>query len=574
MGELLRLFTFATSVFLACSPSDTHPKHEFRAVWVASFHNIDWPSARGLSSEDQQAEFLSLLKSQQQNGMNALVVQVRPCGDAFYPSSLAPWSEWITGTQGRAPEPYYDPLAFMLDETHKANMEFHAWLNPFRAVSHQRFSSVDSSNLVNKKPEWFFQYGQKTFFNPGIPAVRDYLTGVVMEIVKNYDIDGIHFDDYFYPYKEDGMEIPDQQTFQVYGSGFSDIGEWRRNNINLFVEQVSLAIRKEKPFVKFGISPMGIWRNKSSDPRGSDTRVSQTSYDALYADVHKWLELHWIDYAAPQLYWGTEHPSASYAELLPWWAENSYGRHVYIGQAMFKVKNGQSRYWDNPSQLILQLKLNKAHPEIKGSIFYSASSFTNNPYPVKETLRNDFYRYPAMIPAMTWKDSIPPLAPPSLTAWEESGKVILTWQPSAPAEDKETPRYYVIYRFSSKEKVDMNDPSHIITITKATNYIDATADANQAYTYLVTAVDRMHNESRSCAAVMVKTLIAASGSLPPQVGESLQLQQEGSFDETLKKRLRKEIPAITPLMRRTSHILPESMIQEKNGPMTFRGIQP
>ncbi|MEZ4777013.1 MAG: family 10 glycosylhydrolase [Bacteroidia bacterium] len=572
MGELLRLFTLATSVFLACSPSDIPPKRQFRAVWVATFHNIDWPSTRGLSAEDQQEEFLSILKSQKKNGMNALVVQIRPCGDAFYQSQLAPWSEWITGVQGRAPEPFYDPLTFMVEETHKANMEFHAWMNPFRAVSHQRFSSVDSSNLVNKKPEWFFQYGQKTFFNPGEPAVRDYLTRVVVEVVKNYDVDGIHFDDYFYPYKEDGMPIPDQKTFETYGGGFPDIESWRRNNIDLFVSQVSEAIRKEKSYVKFGISPLGIWRNKSVDPAGSNTRVSQTSYDALYADVRKWLKLHWIDYVAPQLYWATEHPSASYSELLPWWAENSFGRHVYIGHAMFKVKNDQSRYWENPSQLILQLKLNSAHPEVKGSIFYSANSFNGNPSHVEETLQNDFFHFPALIPAMTWKDSIPPLAPATLTAWEEGGKVILTWPQSERAEDKELPRYYVVYRFSQDEKVNMNDATGILALVKTTNFIDNTASSEKTYTYLVTAVDRLHNESRTCAAVIVKTLLADSGSVLPEVGESLDFHNAENLDETLKKRLRKNVPFIAPLEFRTSHWLSQPIEPYKNSTLTSRGI--
>lgn len=574
MGELLRLFTLATSVFLACSPSDIPPKRQFRAVWVATFHNIDWPSTRGLSSDDQKDEFLSLLNSQQQNGMNALVVQIRPCGDAFYQSQLAPWSEWITGVQGKAPEPFYDPLAFMVEETHKANMEFHAWMNPFRAVSHDRFSSVDSSNLVNKKPEWFFQYGHKTFFNPGEPAVRDYLTRVVLEVVKNYDVDGIHFDDYFYPYKEDGMAIPDQKTFETYGGGFADIESWRRNNIDLFVNQVSEAIRREKSYVKFGISPLGIWRNKSADPSGSNTRVSQTSYDALYADVRKWLKLQWIDYVAPQLYWSTEHPSASYTELLPWWAENSFGRHVYIGHAMFKVKNDQSRYWDNPSQLVLQLTLNHAHPEVKGSIFYSASSFKGNPSNVKETLQNDFFQYPALIPPMTWKDSIPPLAPTTLTAWEEGGKVILTWPQSLRAKDKDLPGYYVVYRFAQDEKVNLNDAQGILALVKTTNFIDHTASSEKSYTYLVTAVDRLHNESQTCAAVIVKMLLAESGSVLPEVGELLDFQNTENLDETLKKRLRRNVPAIAPMSFRTAQLLSQPIEPDKNSSLTSRGINP
>lgn len=548
MAELLRLFLLATVALSSPTASPDSPKREFRAVWVTSFHNIDWPSARGLSPEEQKADFMTILHEQKDNGMNALMVQVRPCGDAFYPSQYAPWSEWLTGTQGKAPEPYYDPLAWMIDEVHHEQLEFHAWMNPFRAVSHVRFSSVDPQNVYHKHPEWFFQYGPKVFFNPGIPEVRNYLTGVVMEVVRNYDVDGIHFDDYFYPYQNNEESINDRHTYKMYGGGFPDIHAWRRNNIDMFIQQVSDSIQAIKPHVKFGISPVGIWRNKTDDPRGSNSRVSHTSYDELYADVRKWLERGWIDYVAPQLYWSTDHPSASYNELLPWWAENSFNRHVYIGHAMFKVKQDNSRHWDNPTQLFTQMKMNKAHPEVKGSIFYSANSFRDNPFSVRDRLRDEFFHSRALIPSMAWKDSIPPKAPETIMGWEEEGQVVLSWQKPEAAQDGELPYYYVVYRVEGKEKIDLGNPRNIIATIRENHLLDTSVSSGTNYTYLVTSMDRLHNESPTCAAVMIKTGLPPEESLP-QHGKNLN-HQKSNFNEVAEQALGITIPPIAPVHAR------------------------
>ena len=504
MGGLIIILSLVSSLFLTQPPAEEPAKREFRAVWVASYHNIDWPSKRGLSSEEQQNEFVQIAKQQKDNGMNALVVQIRPCGDAFYQSEFSQWSEWLTGTQGNPPAPYYDPLSFMVEETHQRNMEFHAWMNPFRAISHDRFSSVSPKHITHQKPEWFFKYGPKTFFNPGIPEVRNYLAGIVAEVVRNYDVDGIHFDDYFYPYRTDNEPIPDQKTFLKYRGDFTNIDDWRRHNIDLFVKQVADSIQAIKPHVKFGISPIGIWRNKAQDPEGSVSQVSHSSYDGLYADVRKWLKEGWIDYVAPQLYWSTRHPYANYSELLPWWAKNSFDRHLYVGHAMFKVKDNQSRYWDNPNQLELQLKLKKAHPEVSGSIFYSANSFTNNPYDVNRKLREGDFKFPALIPAMRWKDSIPPLPPEHLYINQHDFFISLNWEKPAPAADGEQPNYYVVYRFAEDEKINMEKSSAIIAVQRDTKLRDQIEDPTKSYTYIVTSVDRLHNESLTSTAITVK----------------------------------------------------------------------
>ncbi|GAB4410386.1 MAG: glycoside hydrolase family 10 protein [Bacteroidia bacterium] len=476
------------------------PKREFRAVWVTTKHNIDWPSSRGLSVAEQQAEFRAMLDYQQANGMNAVVVQIRPSGDAFYPSRLVPWSEWLAGEQGRAPLPYYDPLAFMIAEVHARNMEFHAWMNPFRAVSHTRFSSVGPTHVSRTHPEWVFAHGNSLYLDPGQPAVRSHLTQVVMEVVRNYDIDGLHFDDYFYPYQLADSPIPDQQTFARHKGPFSNVADWRRSNIDLFIRGISDSLRAVRPQVKFGISPVGVWRNKDRDAQGSATRMSQTSYDHLYADVRKWLREGWIDYVAPQLYWGTEHPAASYSALLPWWSANRYDRHLYVGQAMFKLKEANQRYWDNPGQMRRQLFLNLEYSEVQGSIFFSAASFRDNPHQVESLLRDDRYRLPALVPPMPWKDSIPPLAPRHVQIERDPEGPYLSWAAPLPAADSETASYYVIYRFTAGERHDLSNPAAILARTRDRTFLDCSAVPGREYIYFLTAFDRLHNESLTGAA--------------------------------------------------------------------------
>ena len=308
----------------------------------------------------------------------------------------------------------------------------------------------------------------------------------------------------FYPYQTEDAPIPDATTFYSYGQDFDNIHDWRRHNIDLFIKQVKDSIQAIKPHVKFGISPIGIWRNKSEDPEGSVSSVSHTSYDGLYADVRKWLKEGWIDYVAPQLYWSTEHPYANYSELLPWWAKNSYDRHLYVGHAMYKVKTNNSRYWDNPSQLNLQLKLKKAHPEVNGSIFYSANSFQSNPFNVNSQLQKGEFKFPALIPAMKWKDSIPPLPPENLYIDQYNLTIVLTWKDPEPAMDGDLPSYFVIYRFAEDEEINLEKTAAIIGVQKERSIRDKIEDPTKIYTYIVTSVDRLHNESPVSTAVTMK----------------------------------------------------------------------
>lgn len=399
------LFSFFTGI-VCLQLLAVAQKPEFRGVWIASVVNIDWPSAKGLPTEQQQSEFIRILDMHQRNGLNAVVVQIRPAGDAIYKSDYEPWSEYLTGVQGKAPDPYYDPLSFMIEEAHKRGMEFHAWLNPYRAVFNIRTSSVSSSHPSRLHPDWFLNYGEGTsvtkYFDPGIPEVRKFVTDVVRDIVRRYEVDGIHMDDYFYPYRIPGKEFPDQKSYAKYGNGMPK-DAWRRSNCDSIIVQIQKAIREQKPWVKFGISPFGVWRNKSQDPRGSDTQAGQTNYDDLYADVLLWLDKGWIDYVTPQLYWAIGHLKADFLTLLDWWADRTYGKHCYIGISVFE--NGTNSPRKDPTQLTRMMNAVRNKKNVQGVIFYKSSSFKSNPNGFNDALREIYFKEPAVVPAMDWLQS-------------------------------------------------------------------------------------------------------------------------------------------------------------------------
>ena len=384
------------------------PVFEFRGVWVASVENIDWPSKKGLTVEDQKAEYIKVLEMHQRNGMNTVIVQVRPAADAFYPSQYEPWSEYLGGKQGLPPTPYYDPLEFMINETHKRGMEFHAWLNPYRAVFRLGKSSISPSHITKIHPDWFINYGTTKYFNPGLPEVRDHVARVVKDIVNRYDVDAIHMDDYFYPYRISGKEFPDQKTFEKYGNGLNK-DDWRRSNCDSIIKQLYQTLRATNPRVKFGISPFGVWRNLSKDPRGSDTKAGQTNYDDLYADILLWLQKGWIDYVTPQLYWERGHKLCDYDLLLDWWNKYGYGKHIYIGHGIYRA--GTNAAWKDKNELPMQIKKLREYETTQGSIYFSSKTFDKNPNGWNDSLRNNYYALPALPPSMPWIDSIAPDKP-------------------------------------------------------------------------------------------------------------------------------------------------------------------
>jgi uncharacterized lipoprotein YddW (UPF0748 family) len=373
---------------------------EFRGVWVATVDNIDWPSRGDFNSQSQKASFIKLLDMHQRNGINALVMQIRPCTDAFYPSPYEPWSQWLTGVQGKPPSPYYDPLAFMISETHKRGMVFHAWMNPYRAEFNLSTSSLSATHITKLHPEWFLIYGDKRYFDPGNKEAQRYVTQVVSDVVKRYDVDAIHFDDYFYPYRIAGKEFPDDASFKKYGLGMIK-NDWRRSNTDSIISMLSVAIKKQKKNCQFGISPFGVWRNQDKDPiDGSRTIGAQTNYDDLYANILLWLKKGWIDYVAPQLYWEFGHRIAPYEVLLAWWGNHTYGKHCYIGMGIYRANSNAA--WKEVTQLPRQIVAMRNTPNMKGMIFFSSKTFEKNPNGWSDSLRLNYFRVPVKVPQMEW----------------------------------------------------------------------------------------------------------------------------------------------------------------------------
>ncbi|MDI2027339.1 family 10 glycosylhydrolase [Saccharopolyspora sp. TS4A08] len=365
------------------APSST----EMRGVWIASVANTDWPSRPGLSVEQQQAEYRAMLDQAVANRMNAVFVQVRPTADAFWPSTVEPWSHWLTGQQGR--DPGYDPMRFLVDEAHQRGLEFHAWFNPYRVSMTDDLNALVPTHPARVHPEWTFAYGGKRYYDPGVPQVRDLVTSAITDAVSRYQVDGVHLDDYFYPYPVDGRAIPDERTFAEHGKGFANIDDWRRDNVNELVSGLHDRVHALRPDAEFGVSPFGIWRNASSDPTGSNTKGME-SYSAIFADTRRWVQEGWVDYIAPQVYWQFGHPSADYAAVVPWWSRTVSGTGVdlYIGQAAYKV--GQPG-WTDPAELSNHLAFNASQPHVAGDLYFSAKSLTTVARDAMTRVVNDHY---------------------------------------------------------------------------------------------------------------------------------------------------------------------------------------
>jgi uncharacterized lipoprotein YddW (UPF0748 family) len=391
---LTLLFFFLISFYTEAQQPTV--KTEFRGVWIATISNLDWPDKPTISRDEQKAQFIKLLDMHQRNGINAIVLQIRPATDAFYPSTLEPWSQWLTGTQGQPPVPYYDPLEFMITETHKRGMEFHAWMNPYRAVFNIYNSSIAATHITRIHPEWFLNYGDKKYFDPGNKEAQQYVTAVVKDVVSRYAVDAIHFDDYFYPYRIPGREFPDNETYRKYNNGLNK-DDWRRSNVDSIIASLYHSIKAINNKCQFGISPFGVWRNGDRDPEnGSNTVGAQTNYDDLYADILLWLKKGWIDYVAPQLYWEIGHKNVDYNVLVDWWGSHSYGKNCYIGLGIYRA--GSNAAWRDKTQLPRQIEKLRSTPNIQGMIFFSSKIFEKNPNGWCDSLRMNYFNTPAATP--------------------------------------------------------------------------------------------------------------------------------------------------------------------------------
>ncbi|MET3114669.1 uncharacterized lipoprotein YddW (UPF0748 family) [Pedobacter sp. CG_S7] len=482
------------------------PKREFRGVWVATVSNIDWPSKPGLSVDQQKQEFIGLLEQHQKNGMNAILLQVRPAADAFYAKSREPWSQWLMGRQGIAPAFGYDPLEFAIKEAHFRGMELHAWFNPYRATVSPN-AIISKEHMTVKRPDLFFTYGGKKQFDPGLPEVRAYIVQVILDVVKGYNADGIHFDDYFYPYPISGQTIKDGETFSKYNNGFTNIKDWRRNNVDLLIKMLDDSIHHYKKYMKFGISPFGIWKNKGEDVLGSETN-GLSNYTELYADSRKWIKEGWVDYINPQIYFSFTRKAAPFATLVDWWSDNTYGRHLYIGQGAYLMNQKMEAAWRLPNQIPDQIRYMRNNNRVQGSVFFSSKSFSTVARATGDSLRNDLYKYPALPPQMPWLDDIVPNIPRNISVVAKADGIYLNWERPLHALDGETASGYVIYRFEEGEKISVLNPKNILKISfeDYTSFIDTDVEGGKRYTYLVTALDRLKNESEASDPVGIEAL--------------------------------------------------------------------
>lgn len=451
------------------------PTREFRGAFVATVANIDWPSSSHLTTNQQKSELLSLLDKLQEVNFNAIVLQVRPAGDALYNSSIEPWSIYLTGHQGSAPIPYYDPLEFAITEAHKRNIEVHAWFNPYRARSGSTSrSGLAQNHVIHLYPQYVYAYGHDLWMDPGAIVIQNYTTRVFLDVVQRYDIDGIHIDDYFYPYPISGQDFPDSHTYAAYKSGGGNLGhaDWRRNNINNLVHTLSIKIKSLKPFVKFGISPFGIWQ-----PGYPSGIKGFNSYASLYADSRKWVNDGWLDYLTPQLYWQIDPPAQSYPALLDWWLnQNTRRRHIYVGNYASGVR---TKNWST-NELERQVEISRSRVERKslGNIHFSAKYFVKNIHGLSDVFRKHLYATPALQPEMSWLSATQPSIPSKVRT---NGHMV-SWA----ADSTGSVRSWAIYRYIAD----------IFELVSVLSSVSTSFTVSETGSYAIASINRIGVQSR------------------------------------------------------------------------------
>ena len=480
---------FLLSVVLSLTAS-AQMKREMRGAWIQCVNG----QFLGMGTQKMQQTLSYQLDELQKDGVNVIIFQVRPECDALYESSLEPWSRFLTGQQGKAPSPYWDPLQWMITECHRRGMELHAWINPYRAKT-KNTTQLAQNHIAVRKPASCFSYDNLLVLNPGLPENRDYICEVARDIVSRYDIDGIHMDDYFYPYPAVGQTIPDDAQYRQYSNGIKDRGDWRRYNVNLFIEQFYKTVHDTKPWVKVGISPFGIYRNQKSTPMGSQTNGLQ-NYDDLFADILLWVNNGWLDYCVPQIYWEIGNKAADYDTLIRWWNQHAAQRPLVIGEDVERTV----KYTDpkNPAshQLGAKMQLHQQLPGVKGSVLWYAKAAVDNVGNYGTMLRDYYWRYPALQPAMPFIDGKAPKKVRGVKPVWTSDGYVLFWRAPKGKGWKDEAVKYVVYRFAAKEKVNTADAAKIIAITTQPFLKLPYDNGKTKYTYIVTALDRLQNESK------------------------------------------------------------------------------
>lgn len=509
------------------------PKREFRGAWI---HIVGDTKMRNMTTDQIKSWFTSTLDILKDTGCNAVVFQVRPQADAFYESSLEPWTRFLTGEQGKAPDPYWDPLQFMVEECHARGMELHAWLNPYRVTSNDT-EELCKDHMYYKKPELFLKYGKQLYLNPAEPEARAHTVKVIADIVKRYDVDAIHFDDYFYPYPIAGEEFPDEASFRKYGPamGYSagQKADWRRENVEILIKDINTTIKGIKPWIRFGISPFGIHRNVADTPDGTGSRTNGLSnYDQLYADVPGWAEKGYIDYITPQIYWKIGHRLADYDELIHWWNDGNFGGHLYVGQSISTFSEPDL---DNPKVNQMGRKMQQVRdlPNVHGNTWWPGWSIEKNDGGFADLLKR-YQSIPALIPAYSHIDDIAP-APVRNVALNGRN---LTWTPAYTDDPMQKAAWYVVYKFAKGAKVNIEDNSAIVSVTKEPKL--ALSGDDKWCTFAITAVDHCWNES----APSVFTLGDGVYSIVTNPGENVAKQMRVSWASEQKGTYVKYTPAV------------------------------
>ncbi len=469
-------------------------KHEWRAVWIATVNNIDWPSRPGLTSGQQQKELIEYFDLFKSMNMNAVVMQIRPTADAFYVSELEPWSIYLTGDQNKAPSPFYDPLEFAIEQAHKRGMEFHAWLNPYRVSQDTaNLKDVSPNHIYLKRPDLFVRHGRKLYFDPAYPETREFLVKVIKDIVTRYDVDGIHFDDYFYP----NNDFNDSLSFSLHSRGYKpeDKMAWRRENVDLVIKMLRDTIKSVKPHVKYGISPYAVWRNKREDPRGSDTKsYSYTNYDHLHADLLLWMEMGWMDYVLPQLYFSIGYDAADFNILANWWQDYSAGTPVYAGLGTYRLdNNSRIPEWRSADQIREQVEIIRKMPSYGGACYFNAKNFRDNRLGINSVIK-ELYPHPALVPPLSGFPVDPPEPPSGVVGESKDGEVFITWKKETKSSSP-VAKYHVVYRFDKREKPDFSNAAAIVALTGEGSVTLSDLQSGD-YVYYVSALDRLYNESK------------------------------------------------------------------------------
>ena len=476
------LFSVTSNCFAA-------PKREFRGAWIQCVNG----QFEGIGTETMQKTLTYQLNELQKDGVNAIIFQVRPECDALYQSPYEPWSRFLTGKQGVAPSPYWDPLQWMVNECHKRGMELHAWINPFRAKT-KVTKALDHSHIALRRPDLIFPYDGLYILNPAKAENREYICKIVSDILRRYDVDGLHIDDYFYPYPAAGCVIPDRDDFMSDNRGINNIEDWRRNNVDLFIKQLHDTIRSVKPWVKFGVSPFGIYRNKKSDPyRGSETNGLQ-NYDQLYADILLWIDNGWIDYCVPQLYWEIGHKAADYDTLIRWWSQYAYKRPLFIGEDVERTVKYADLHDPQKHQMQAKYYLHESLPNIGGTVLWYAKAAVDNIGNYGTLLRNYYWRTPALQPLMPFIDNTKPEAVTKMKSVWTSDGYVLFWNAPKYSSWKDEATKYVVYQFGPKETINVEDVTHIVGITNNTWFKLPYNKGKEKYIYVVTALNRLSNE--------------------------------------------------------------------------------